>query len=357
MPPKKGASLEEAARNYFNKQGYYALRSVPYKFDGEDVTDIDVWLYGRQAASGRVRVIVDAKDKKSPKALERVLWTRGLQASTKSDRAIVATTDTTTKVARFARANSVSVITKQYLDDFSKSPKGINNRLSLEEFYNHINLYKNHKSDGNWIAKIESAKESLVSKNPFHSFNTSIAALNFFIERIDTRPLYDDQAFRCALLCASIACVSLDAAIEKFSFETPNRRYQLISDGVVFGDDDGKSSRNRINAILDVIRSSIPNGGNLAYQINTSLEKEFSKIRSDVLAEYFTDESNSFSLFNAARELEELAHHPMTNTKVEMSLETTGILAVFLDHLGAKRSAGIGRSFKEITSHPQLPLA
>ena len=105
MAGKKGAALEEIARAYFQRQGYFALRSVPYRFEGEDVTDIDVWLYGRQAASGRIRAVVDAKDKRSPKALERVLWTKGLQATTGSDRAIVVTTDNNPRVNRFAREN------------------------------------------------------------------------------------------------------------------------------------------------------------------------------------------------------------------------------------------------------------
>ena len=47
MAATKGAVLEELVRAYFARQGFFVLRSVPYRFDGEDVTDLDVWLYSR----------------------------------------------------------------------------------------------------------------------------------------------------------------------------------------------------------------------------------------------------------------------------------------------------------------------
>lgn len=356
MAAKKGASLEEAARSYFQKQGYFALRSVPFTFDGEDVTDIDVWLYGRQAASGRIRAIVDAKDKRSPKALERILWTKGLQSATKSDRAIIATTDSSPKVARFARANAASVITKSYLDKVSSSSKAEVDRITLEQFYDYIKLYKSQKSDGDWINQIEKSKEHLVTKTPFQAFNSSMSAIRFFCNRIETKTLYQDQAFRCALLCSAIACISLDAALEKISYETKDQQYNIITNGVVFGDEEDRNSRKQIKTLLDIVKATMENGGTLSYKIDSALEVEFGKIRSDIIAEYFINDTNSFALFGAARELEELAHSPIKNADLDMSLPTKGILAVFLDHLSIKRSIMLSRSFQMQSSQVELPL-
>ncbi len=112
---QKGPSLEELVREYFSKQGFYALRGVKLLFEGEDVTDVDVWLYGRQSAGVRTRVVVDVKNKRSPKAFERILWTRGLQLALGCDRAIVATTDGSAKVTRFAQQQKVALLSTKFL--------------------------------------------------------------------------------------------------------------------------------------------------------------------------------------------------------------------------------------------------
>ena len=53
MALAKGAGLEELARTYFARQGYVAIRSVSIQFEDEEVTDVDVWLYGRQGGGVR----------------------------------------------------------------------------------------------------------------------------------------------------------------------------------------------------------------------------------------------------------------------------------------------------------------
>lgn len=106
-PPRNGAKgyeLEEILKSYFWQAGYFAVRGVPFRIEDEDVTDIDIWLYERPAASTRRRMIVDVKNKRSPKASERVIWTAGLQKALGVDGAIVATTDRRLATRRLAKA-------------------------------------------------------------------------------------------------------------------------------------------------------------------------------------------------------------------------------------------------------------
>lgn len=58
------------------------------------MTDVNVWLYLRPSPLGREHIMVDAKDRGKPKAMERILWAKGLQSvlGVKAS-AIVATTD------------------------------------------------------------------------------------------------------------------------------------------------------------------------------------------------------------------------------------------------------------------------
>jgi hypothetical protein len=112
--PKTGAALEELVRAYFAREGFFVLRGVSYRFEYEEITDIDAWLYGWQSASLRTRMIVDVKDKRSPKAFERILWARGMQLALGCDRAVVATTDGSPKTLRFAHQQKIVLLTKGF---------------------------------------------------------------------------------------------------------------------------------------------------------------------------------------------------------------------------------------------------
>lgn len=349
MATKKGAGLEELIRNYFYHQGYFALRSVPYRFESDDVTDIDVWLYGRQAASGRVRVVVDSKDKKTPKALERILWTKGLQVVTGADRAIVVTTESNPKVTRFSRESKVSLITKTFLDRIQKSEKLNDNRLSLEELSAHIQKNPAHKQDGDWLARLDDAKANLVSLPGFPAFNAAMSGFRFFAEKVETRPLYRDQALRCAYLTAAIACAALDGAIERVHYDTGDMRAKAILDGVTLGDTgDGRAQRS-IGNLLNVVSATMENGRVLALQIQRKLDETFSAVRGDIIAEYFSNEVNAGALFPAARELETRAHAPLGQGVNGLSVETKGVLGVFADFTMTKRSS----LFSATGSHEQ----
>src|SRR3546814_17676668 len=125
MAARKGENLEELVRAFFSRQGYFCLRGVTFSFEGESATDIDVWLYGKQGASIRTRAVVDVKNKKSPKAFERILWVRGMQLAIGCDRALVATTETDPRIARFARDQRVALISRAFLSRLDGSDESL----------------------------------------------------------------------------------------------------------------------------------------------------------------------------------------------------------------------------------------
>ena len=69
----KGPNLEEVLRAYFWQAGYFVVRGIPYRLDGEAVTDVDLWLYERPTALTRRRLIVDVKNRRSPRVSERLI--------------------------------------------------------------------------------------------------------------------------------------------------------------------------------------------------------------------------------------------------------------------------------------------
>ncbi len=76
---KKGADTEESLRSYFNSSGFFSVRGVPFEHAGISLTDIDLWIYIRESNFARIRINVDIKNKRTPQAMERIFWTKGLQ--------------------------------------------------------------------------------------------------------------------------------------------------------------------------------------------------------------------------------------------------------------------------------------
>jgi hypothetical protein len=334
---QKGAGLEELVRAYFARQGFFALRGVSYRFEDEEVTNIDAWLYGRQSASVRTRSIVDVKDKRSPKAFERVLWARGMQLALGCDRAIVATTDRGAKIVRFAHQQKVALLTKDFLDRL-QSKLDTSDRMTLEQFIDNIETYKDHKQDGDWLRRISEAKSALISVQGYPAFNKAIAAFGFFAERAQTRPHHKEQALRGAYLTAALACIALDSALERVVYEDQGSRYRAIADGVTYGDAGDARVQSSIKTVLEVIAKGMANGRVVSRQANDALEKMFEGVRADVIAEHFTKEHNAAALVAVAKELDDRAHSVDSTEIQTLSVDAKSILGVFADFVQAKRA-------------------
>lgn len=336
MAVTKGALLEELVRAYFARQGFFVLRSVPYRFDEEDVTDLDVWLYSRQAASARIRAIVDIKNKRSPKAFERILWVKGIQAALNCDRAIIATTDANPKVARFAQSQQIQVLSKGFLERLEKKLSR-DDRLTLEEFGSIVNQYSAHKQDGDWLRIIGEAKSAVACMGGFPAFNRAMFAFRFFGERAEVRQQHREIASRCALQSAALACIALDAGLERMVFEDGDRRFASVIEGINYGDDGDGRVQASVESALSVLTEGLPNGRTIAAQARQHFEQEISAIRADIVAEHFAREHNAQHLFAVAKELDEAAHARVLNS-TELSKEARSILGVFADFAGIKRT-------------------
>lgn len=338
MVGSKGASLEELVRSYFSKQGFYALRSVPLRYDGFDVTDIDVWLYARQSAGARVRGVVDVKNKKSPKAFERILWVKGIQSVVRCDRAIVATTDNNPSLVRFAQSQGVSVLTKNFLERLEKKLDQ-EKRISLEEHVDLIKSYSAHKQDGDWVNIILEAKSALASIGGFPAFNKAMFAFKFFADRAEVRTHNQEEAVRCALFAAGLACIALDSALEKFTYDQVENRFSGLIEGITYGDSGDGRMKQSIETALAAIAESMENGRAIAAQAKSQLQRRLQDVRADIVAEYFMREHNSQHLFAVARELDDASFTLGSTKNLTLSLEARSILGVFADFVAVKRSS------------------
>lgn len=340
----KGATLEELVRAYFARQGYFVLRSVSVRFEEEEVTDVDVWLFGRQGAGARTRALVDVKDKRSPKAFERILWTRGMQLALGCDRAIVATTDNSVKVARFAQQQKVTLLPAEFLKRVKllDEPGG---RLSLEEFTKNIQRYPNYKQDGDWLKRIADAKSAVVSLQPYPAFNKAISSFRFFAERAATRAQHREQALRGAFLSAALACVALDSAIERLFFEDGHTRYQTLLNGITYGDAGDGRVQNTIDSVLSVIAKGLNNGRVIASRTREALNELLGNVRADIIAEFFSKEQSASLLYNVSRELDARAHMHERTDLMMLTVDAKSVLGIFADFVQVKRPALLSSDF------------
>ena len=106
----KGELMEELLRYYFLEMGYFVARGVKFQYQNMDVTDIDLFLYGRPSSLTRERINVDIKNKKTPQAFERIVWANGLMRILNLDSCIVATTDSKPIITSFAQSMHTMVL-------------------------------------------------------------------------------------------------------------------------------------------------------------------------------------------------------------------------------------------------------
>jgi hypothetical protein len=278
-----------------------------------------------------------------------------MQLALGCDRAVVTTTEKNSKVTRFAQQQKVALLTAAFLRHWAGSDNVLEDRLSLEELNSSIQSYAGQKQDGDWIKQIASAKSAIVSLAPYPAFNKAISSFRFFAERAATRPQHREQALRGAFLSAALACIALDAAIEKLAFEDPATRHRLLYSGVTYGDAGDNKVQASIDTVLAVIAKGVKNGRAIARQTSDALEEMFTEVRAEIIAEFFAKEQNASHLFPVARELEFRAHARSRTDMTALSVEAKSVIGVFADFVGAKRTALLSSDFVTPAASPVTP--
>lgn len=340
MPGGKGELLEEAVREYFFQEGYYALRSLALKSQGHSVTDVDVWLY-RRVGTARVRSVVDVKSKKSPRAFERVLWVSGLKSVLGVERGIVATTDGSDAANRFASEHGIHLITRSSVATTAVLD-ALKDRMALEDFSDLIRSYDAQKLDGDWLDRIQEARSSLISANPFQAFNRAAIQLKFFADRIMTRPQQAEIAVRCAWNLASVCCIALDMALQPVEFSSDEDRTGHLFRGVVYGEINTGRTINTLNRVLTLVASTIENGEVIKRQVTKNLEAQFEELRADVIADFFSQKARASELFEVARLLDTMAFARAMPSPGSFPTAAKSILGVLSDFIAVPRPVLMG---------------
>ena len=333
----KGPKMEELLRNYFLKAGYYVTRGVPFLYKGFDVTDIDLWLYSRTSSVSREISLVDIKNKKTPQAIERIFWARGLQIAMNATSAIVATTDRRQEVKDFGRDLGILILDGSFLRRLANSDNPNPDRLSDEEFSAKVNEYSLGKLDGDWIGRISFSKSLLAKSLSFDSCNEWLDQGKFFVEQSITKTTQREMALRCLYLVCSFFSIAVDYCLKELSFYEQSERNNLIKNGFTYGSRGGEGLSNILNVAMRLVEEHASDGAAISRQVRLSIENQLSNLKTSVLGDYFSKNDVARTLFNVAKEFEQLAmardfvFHDMA------SVELRGVLFCLLDYWGIDR--------------------
>jgi hypothetical protein len=340
-PGAKGLELEDVLRAYFWRAGNFVVRGVPFRVDGEDITDIDLWLYERPSAATRRRLIVDIKNRKSPRASERLIWTKGLQSALGVDGAIVATTDSRASSIRLARTLKVMLLDGDSLSELTQDEElRPSDRLSSVDFDRATKRIDEQRRSSEWRLHVYEAKSSIISGLGVHSANRCLAASAYFAEQAVLAQSGSESAnvaVRLLYFTAALASISLDYMVADLTFRPTHERRDSIANSIRYGQSDVGAAGSAIRGALGLVRKYAENGSAVAKQIEYGFFSEADRIPAEMIAEFVTRPLVSDGLFDAARQLSEAAHAVDLPSFDDLPAAGKSILAVFSDFNGISR--------------------
>lgn len=335
----KGYQMEEVVRRYFIRSGHYTLRGVPFVYQGFEVTDIDIWAYDRPSPVSRQRIIVDCKNKTTPKAIERIFWTKGLQKVLGIEQAIVATTDRRKEVADFGREHDVVILDGTFLTRLEKSTEGFPLRLTEEQFIGLLTTYTPTKEGGDWKARVKAAKKPFATGLGFNAINAWIHEGNFFAEQVQLVPTHRQQACRVLYLLLSFVSIGFDFVLKDFTFCDASIRFSYMNEGLRHGSPGMTNTDQVLRFAMGLIEHYVPESRVVAAKVKERLTKDLDSLSTRMLAEYVCKPSVSQELFGIAKELESAAYNASFITPNNLSTATKAFLLLFMDFWSMDRTS------------------
>jgi hypothetical protein len=341
----KGELMEELIRNYFLNSGYYVVRGVKYRYEGNDITDVDLYLYGRSSSITRQRMNVDIKNKKSPQAFERILWANGVRELLGFDSCIVATTDQRPVIHKFGQLHKTIILDGAFIAKMRSNTYP--NRLTEDEITSRFGQHRSYKTFGNkdWRFIYEESKSKLLSEQDFAGFNSELSYLGYFIEKIITDIQKREDATRLTYLILSHLLIIIDFILKDVAFLDTRDKEKKLSDGFKFGN----LGREGVDKIISM---AVQISGNRSA---SSFLKSLEGIPTDILKDFFSKNENTKNLFNWAKEFERIGYNKEFINPENIDTSLKGVISLFLDFFGIERKKFFDPFSKAIQT--TIPLA
>lgn len=303
----QGALAEEALRHYFLSSGYFVVRNVPFRYAGYDISDIDLFIYSKSSSFTRERINVDVKQRKTPQAIERIFWAKGLQDILGFDRCIVATSDQRRETRQFGENHNVIVLDGNFLERVIDKYKTENTYLNEEELLATLGAKSSLPPHRLWRQFYSEQKELLLSGMTYDGVNSLLNRLRFPLHEVSIDPSNSNQILRIFYISMSYWLLALDHVSSNIAnLDAKTRRDDLV-EGFRFGN----GGKRRADEVIDAAIKLLASAGHSDLFTREALEKEFRQqlalYPAESLAEFFGKSELQREMFNSARELHSLA--------------------------------------------------
>lgn len=332
----KGYVAEESLRAYFRSTGYFVVRGIPLVYRRYDITDVDLWLYVKATSLSGERACVDIKRRKTPQAMERVLWTRGLKEVLGLDRAIVVTSDNRPETRDFGAAHGVGILQGDFLQRVITgfTPTA---RLSEEDLFALLKSPCIVDSSIEWRAWFRRMKAKLLDSLNFDGCNSFLVGCNLLLDEYVATGKTTDLAVRLLYAVVGYLLICLDYTARSFvALDVPGR-VKIITDGLRYGE----AGRQRTEEIVEMALQLLAEAGKTDLFSGDALRSEFdrqvSDYRAEVLGEHFGKAEPLKGLFNTARAFEECAYAQVLQRPHELPSEQKAVLGLLCDLLRKDR--------------------
>jgi hypothetical protein len=347
---QKGPRMEEILREYFLEMGYYVVRGTKYRHRSVDVTDVDLWLYQRASLFSRQRLIVDVKNRRIPQALERVLWSKGLQACLELDGTIVATTDSRDEVKNFAQMHGVITLDGRFLAKLKNRYQSSSARLPDEELFSLIRSSKSDRLGVEWLDRLTSAKSRVLSDLNFDGCNALLADARYFTEQVTAVSHRAEVAARLLYATISLFLISLDFVSLDFAFEEKQDQLKRLTEGLRFGKGGARGAKKIFALASDLVAAY---GGNRARQREFAdlWTEQTEQLPVEIIAEFAIKAGQGRALFDLARSLESVAYSREFVSPSALGADHRAALGAALDFFGMNR-----KEFFEVAAQPSTKI-
>jgi hypothetical protein len=335
----KGAIAEELVRQYFLRNKYFVVRGIKYRFKAYEVTDIDLFIYSSISNIQKERINIDIKNKKSPQAIERILWTRGLQSILGTNKCIVVTTEARQDIVEFGNINRVVVLDGNFLTSL-KGNQDINNnianRISEEDLFNLLTNYdKNNPSKKSIRKQYDSLKSLLLTKSNFDGINEYLDEINTYI-RIICQGNSSDTLLRFLFILISYFLLLLDYSLRNTLNLDHDKLKDFIFSNIKYG-----TNQERTLKLVELIKdySSIDKRyKDIHLSLLSALDDKEKNYMYEVLSDFFSIPENLNSIFQNSIEFESIAYdrNPIEIYNLPSSIKS--IIYLLMDSMKIERT-------------------
>lgn len=326
----KGPAAEEALRNYFLSIGYFVSRGCKFRYGQFDVTDVDLWLYVRNSPLSRERVNVDIKNKKTPQALERIFWAKGLQSVLELDACIVATTDIRSDVREFGLKHQVKVLDGRFLGRLTRSERSHQERITEEQLFSELEQASLGKLGGDWKGRYEASKSRLLDSLTFDGCNVWLEDIEYFLKQVGGTRASSATSWRMTYIAIAYLLIAVDFILREHVSAEQEQRRQLLDSGFRYGTA-GKLLTEKVGRMAAALVGSVVTELGLAETIERAIQDQAAGVRADLLADFFSKANVQSALFDMAVEFETAAFTPVLVTPSNLSTSVQSTLGIMSD--------------------------